>query len=159
MSSEKRSAKTKSQKAPSKPRGKPKRSAAEKPEPKPPPGPPSAAHAKAEAALAKAAMAYPETREDNPWGHRAFKVKEKVFMFLGADAEGIGLSLKLPQSCDAALAFPFAEPTGYGLGKSGWVSARFGPGEVVPLPLLVEWLDESFRAVAPKRVSATLPPR
>jgi hypothetical protein len=54
------------------------------------------------------------------------------------------------------LGLPFAEPTGYGLGKSGWVSFKFGPKDSVPLELIEEWLRESFVAIAPKKLSATL---
>jgi plasmid replication initiation protein len=50
-----------------------------------------------------------------------------------------------------ATSLEFAEPSGYGLGKSGWVTAVFD-GNDVPGELLVEWLDESYRAVAPKRL-------
>ena len=63
---------------------------------------------------------------------------------------------KLPLSGRVALTFPFASPTGYGLGKSGWVSARFGDADDIPLRMLEEWIDESFRAVAPKKVVARL---
>jgi CheY-like chemotaxis protein len=52
---------------------------------------------------------------------------------------------------------PFAKPTGYGLGKSGWVSTSFDDGDQDPVPLLLEWIDESYRAVAPKRLVKTLP--
>ena len=55
-----------------------------------------------------------------------------------------------------ALDLPFASPTGYGLGKSGWVTARFSAGEDVPVPLLREWIAESYRAVAPAKLVATL---
>jgi predicted DNA-binding protein (MmcQ/YjbR family) len=112
--------------------------------------------AKPEAALAAAAMAYPEAAEDHPWGERAFKVKGKVFLFLSRHTGGLNLSVKLPVSNAAALALPFAEPTGYGLGKHGWVTSKFAPGDVVPVDLIVEWIDESYRAVAPKGVLAKL---
>lgn len=69
----------------------------------------------------------------------------------------MGLSVKLPESGTMALMFPFATPTGYGLGKSGWVSARFEASEAPPLELLRAWIDESYRAVAPKKVVARLP--
>ncbi len=108
------------------------------------------------AVLRTRALAYPETREDFPWGHSAFKVKGKAFAFLHADAQGFSISVKLPESNSLALQLPFAQPTGYGLGKSGWVSAQFAAREQAPLPLLCEWLDESFRAIAPKRLSASL---
>ena len=51
---------------------------------------------------------------------------------------------------------PFTEPTGYGLGKSGWVSAKFPPAEKLPLDLLKAWIDESYRAQAPKKLVASL---
>jgi hypothetical protein len=36
------------------------------------------------------------------------------------------------------------------------VSARFGSEDDIPLHMLEEWIDESFRAVAPKKVVARL---
>ena len=104
-------------------------------------------------------MAYPETREDFPWGHRAIKVKGKAFLFMaiGKNNDNVfSLSVKLPQTGEIALRLPFANSTGYGLGKSGWVTARFGPRDAVPVDMLREWIDESFRAIAPKQVLAKL---
>ncbi len=114
---------------------------------------------KAEAAIAKLALAYPDVIEENPWGHRAFKVRKKTFLFLGADAEGVSFSLKLPHSGLAALSLDYTEPTHYGLGKSGWVTARFARGSDVPLPLVAEWLKESFEAMAPAKLKAKHAPR
>lgn len=111
---------------------------------------------RAEAALRKHALTYPESTEDFPWGHLAVKVKGKAFLFLGLQPDQLSLSVKLPVSGAAALGLPFASPTEYGLGKSGWVSAKFGPADDVPLELLREWIDESFRAIAPKKVLARL---
>ncbi len=110
-----------------------------------------------ELALREAGMAYPEVTEDFPWGHRTLKVKGKAFIFMGINGEeGLFLSVKLPQSNGAALMLPFAQPTGYGLGKSGWVSASFGAKDTPPLEMLRQWLDESYRAVAPKKLVARL---
>lgn len=107
---------------------------------------------RAEAALRKRALSYPGVVEEHPWGHNAFKVNKKVFLFAGDDEDGsFGVSLKLPHTGAMALTLPFAEPTGYGLGKSGWVSARFGTKDKPPIDLLLEWLDESYRAIAPKK--------
>lgn len=99
-------------------------------------------------------MAKPEATEHFPWGERAIKVKGKVFLFMYADASTFGLSCKLPVTNNLALMLPFAEPTGYGLGKAGWVSARFAPDEAPPIELLQEWIDESYRAVAPALLAA-----
>jgi predicted DNA-binding protein (MmcQ/YjbR family) len=101
--------------------------------------------------LREFALEFPEAYEEFPWEHRAMKVKKKVFIFLGNNEEGgLSLSVKLPHGGREALLLPFATPTGYGLGKSGWVSASFGPGDKPPLPILCEWIDESYRAVATK---------
>jgi predicted DNA-binding protein (MmcQ/YjbR family) len=115
---------------------------------------PSAYTAKQVALLRKQALSYPEAHEDFPWGHSAFKVKGKAFAFLHADADGFSISVKLPDSSALALHLPFAEPTGYGLGKSGWVTARFLRDQQAPLPVLSSWLEESFTAIAPKRMVA-----
>jgi predicted DNA-binding protein (MmcQ/YjbR family) len=110
-------------------------------------------HTKTMKELRKAALAYPGAYEEFPWGERVIKVKKKIFVFLGHDDDDeCGLSVKLPHSGGVALQLPFVEPTGYGLGKAGWVSASFGKKDKVPLPLLLEWLEESYRAVAPKKL-------
>jgi len=114
------------------------------------------AHAAEEKALRAHALAYPGAHEAFPWGERVVKVRGKVFVFMGRLEGGLGLSVKLPGSASLALALPFASPTAYGLGKSGWVTARFAPRERPPLVLLKRWIDESYRAVAPKRLVATL---
>ena len=113
---------------------------------------------KAKAALGKHALGYPETHEDFPWGHSAFKVKGKAFLFtyLNEEEGFLSLSMKLPLSGRTALIFPFAKPTEYGLGKSGWVTSRFYAPDDIPIEMLLEWVDESFRAIAPKRVLAQL---
>jgi predicted DNA-binding protein (MmcQ/YjbR family) len=102
------------------------------------------------------ALSFPEAYEEFPWGERVAKVKGKVFVFLGMDGDELGLSVKLPQSGMLALGLPFASPTGYGLGKAGWVTARFAKREKAPVDLLRSWIDESYRAVAPKKLVAAL---
>jgi predicted DNA-binding protein (MmcQ/YjbR family) len=112
--------------------------------------------AKLERTLADHAASFPEVAEEAPWGHRAFKVKGKTFLFMASEGGVLSLSMKLPGSGALALELPFAEPTGYGLGKSGWVSARFSSGRNVPVPMLQAWIDESYRAIAPKKLVALL---
>jgi predicted DNA-binding protein (MmcQ/YjbR family) len=106
------------------------------------------------AALRAYALSLPGAWEDHPWGETVAKVGKKVFVFLGMPGAGLSLTAKLPITYPTALANRFAAPTGYRLGDSGWVTARFEPGAVVPLDLLKSWIDESYRAVAPKRLAA-----
>jgi hypothetical protein len=83
-------------------------------------------------------------------------VKGKIFLILAMHEGKLGVTMKLPGSGKSALALPFTESTGYGLGKSGWVTSRFAPVDLVPVEMLLEWLDESYRAIAPKKVVAQL---
>ena len=110
-----------------------------------------------EMTIRKFALGMPQAAEDFPWGHRAFRVgKGKIFLFLAWDNGVFTVTAKLPQSQSMALTLPFAELTGYGMGKSGWVTARFQGRDDVPVGLLVQWIEESFRAIAPKKVAALL---
>ncbi|MBI4955987.1 MAG: MmcQ/YjbR family DNA-binding protein [Myxococcales bacterium] len=107
------------------------------------------------------ALGLPGAYEDHPWGEIVAKVNKKVFVFFGTpegNAEGFGMGVKLPASAALALELPFVEPAGYGLGKSGWVTVKFRPGELPPAALLKEWIVESYRAVAPKKLAAALAP-
>lgn len=107
-----------------------------------------------EMAVRQYALGLPEAYEDYPWGHRAFRVNKKVFLFLAWDDGVFSLTAKLPHSQLLALSLPFAELTGYGMGKSGWVTARFRGRDEVPVELLCRWTDESYRAIAPKKLAA-----
>jgi predicted DNA-binding protein (MmcQ/YjbR family) len=105
--------------------------------------------------LRKFGLAYPEAHTKSPWpGHLDLAVKDKTFAYLSIEGEPFSISCKLPQSNAVALMLPFAQPTGYGLGKSGWVSAQFPKGQAPPVVLLKAWIDESYRAQAPKRLVA-----
>ena len=111
---------------------------------------------RAEMALRKIGLTYPESHEDFPWGHRAIKVLGKMFVILSQENDRLNVTMKLPVSNPHALALPFTSPTGYGMGKHGSVTAQFNSTDEIPLEMLREWIDESFRAVAPKRVLAAL---
>jgi predicted DNA-binding protein (MmcQ/YjbR family) len=101
------------------------------------------------------ALSLPEATEALPWGERVAKVKKKVFAFLGRDMDPrLGLGVKLLRSHASALALPAAKPMGYGLGKSGWVSAKFEATDEPSFELLRDWITESYCAVAPKALAA-----
>ncbi len=98
-------------------------------------------------------LRYPGAHTKSPWPeHLDLAVNDKTFAYLSIEGKPISISCKLPQSNAAALMLPFSKPAGYGLGKSGWVQAEFAPGEVPPVDLLKAWIDESYRAQAPKKL-------
>lgn len=97
----------------------------------------------------------PEAYEDHPWDESVAKVRGKVFVFFGmTDADRLHVGVKLPHSVDEALSLSFVEPMGYGLSRGNWVSADV-PADA-PLEMLLAWVEESYRAVAPKRLVALL---
>jgi predicted DNA-binding protein (MmcQ/YjbR family) len=106
------------------------------------------------------ALTLPEAHEDMPWGERVVKVQNKVFVFLGhdMDSEHFGLGVKLPNSNKSALRMPFTSPTGYGLGKSGWVSAKLDDKSQASFEMLRDWVKESYCAVAPKGLAEQVQP-
>ena len=76
----------------------------------------------------------------------------KIFLFAGQSTSR-RMTVKLEESHGHALSIDGAEPTGYGLGKAGWVTVPVrAPG--VDLQLLRDWIEESYRIVAPKRLVA-----
>jgi len=123
------------------------------PAPRAPRAPRPGSTAAAAAQLRGHALSLPEATEHFPWGECAIKVKGKVFLFMRADATSLSLSTKLPESASVALLLPFANPTGYGLGKSGWVSAAFSATDRPPVDMLCSWIDESYQAVAPSKLA------
>jgi len=71
------------------------------------------------------------------------------------DSPKPGMTVKLRESHEQALSVRGAAPAGYGLARSGWVSVPFGE-RTPPLAVLKDWVDGSYRVVAPKRLVAEL---
>jgi predicted DNA-binding protein (MmcQ/YjbR family) len=104
------------------------------------------------------ALSLPGTAADRPWEEDdVVKVNGKIFAFLGPSGSR-RISVKLAESHEHALAIDGAVPTGYGLGKAGWVTVPLrAPG--VSIDVLRDWVEESYRIVAPKRLVAELESR
>jgi hypothetical protein len=66
------------------------------------------------------------------------------------------VGVKLPVSAEMALTLPYVTPSGYGLGRAGWVTARFTARQKPDTGLLKDWIAQSYRAVAPRKLAATL---
>jgi len=102
-------------------------------------------------------LAYPEAHTKSPWpGHLDLAVRDKTFAYLSLEGEPLRVSCKLPESAMAALTLPHVKPAAYGLGKSGWVAGAFPDDEIPPVEMLKSWIDESYRAQAPKKLSAMI---
>ena len=102
------------------------------------------------------ALALPEAWEDHPWGESVAKVGKKVFVFFGMPEqdEDPRFTVKLRESHEEASALGWTADPGYGLGRGGWLTVN--APEDAPMDLLQSWILESYRAVAPKRLAATL---
>jgi hypothetical protein len=108
-------------------------------------------------ALREFGLGYPGAHTKSPWpGHADLAVRDKTFAYLSSPGEAFHISCKLPDSSHTALSLPFAGPTAWGLGKSGWVTATFTETQVPPLALFKAWIDESYRAQAPKKLVAQM---
>ena len=105
------------------------------------------------------ALTLPGAYVEHPWGETVIKVNKKVFLFVNgaiAPEDGVSLSVKLPRTGADLLEMPFAEPMGYGMGKHGWVTLLLMRDDHAPPEVLEAWIDESYRAVAPKKLLAEL---
>ncbi len=117
-------------------------------------------------ALREFALDMPAAIEDFPWGVPVVKVATgskwpPVFLWLGhRDAADPAVYVKLTDSYELAVAVADAVPaTMSGVGRFGRLTI---PLPAANLDLLFDWVDESYRAVAPRRLVAeldALPPR
>jgi len=108
--------------------------------------------ARLEAIVAKLPEA--ERVDIEAWGGEpTFRVRGKSFVFSAADASGI--SVKLPKEEAAAVVATDrrAEPTGYGLGRHGWVSITIGKDSAARWKQVEEWVRTSYTMVAPKKLA------
>ena len=101
-------------------------------------------------ALRDHAMTFPETSEGASCVNRAFKVRKKNFLFVGEKDDGAcKVMLKLGPSLDEAEELA-GEDSRFEVGKTGWVTVRFGEADVPDAELVKGWVGESYRLLAPK---------
>jgi predicted DNA-binding protein (MmcQ/YjbR family) len=96
------------------------------------------------------------TRVDiEAWGGEpTFRVRNKNFIF--TDQPVSRMSVKLPiEEAEAVVATdPGAVPTGYGLGRHGWVSVEVGDtADGQRWEQVEEWVRTSYTLVAPKSLA------
>jgi predicted DNA-binding protein (MmcQ/YjbR family) len=115
----------------------------------------------AEKELLDFALTLPAAYEDFPWGgqERVVKVNNKIFAFISLYSfpknapPKLRVGVKLPDSHEAALVLPFTQAMGYNRGKLQWVLAGFWAEDTPPLSLLMDWIEESYHAIAPKKIA------
>ena len=103
------------------------------------------------ASLQSFALGFPGAWHDAPWGDSVVKVGAKIFVFLG-DPEHPTITVKVPESHDHAMSFAGAMPTGYGLGKAGWVTIPVDGLDSDEAEVLQDFIEESYRIIAPKKL-------
>ncbi len=87
-------------------------------------------------------------------GEPTFRVSGKNFIFASRDFTGISVKLPKEEAAAVVATDDAVSPTGYGLGKHGWVSvelpARMRAGD---WDQIEEWIRTSYTLVAPKRLA------
>ncbi len=106
------------------------------------------------------ALTFPGAWDDAPWDDPVVKVGKKIFVFLGPEGTpDPAIAVKIPESAELALGSPSCSPTGYGLGRAGWVSVGLNHRDCPSVDVLCDWIDESYRNVALKKLVAELDAR
>ena len=98
----------------------------------------------------------PEAYEEETWGQATFRVRKKIFAMSMSHDGGVAVCMKAQRDDQRAMLAqgrPFVSPP-Y-LGPKGWIGIDLAaPG--------VDWVEvselvrESYRLVAPKRLSSTI---
>jgi predicted DNA-binding protein (MmcQ/YjbR family) len=87
-------------------------------------------------------------------GEPTFRVRGKTFIFSAPDASSISVKLTMEEAAAVVATDPGAEPTGYGLGRYGWVSLSI-PNSTGAKRWreIEEWIRTSYTLVAPKKLA------
>ena len=104
--------------------------------------------------LQQIALSFPEAeRKDiEAWdGEPTFRVRGKNFVFTSPEASGITVKLPIDEAAALVASRDSVTPTGYGLGRAGWVSIELGAElSEAQWTEIAEWVEQSYRLVAPK---------
>jgi predicted DNA-binding protein (MmcQ/YjbR family) len=87
-------------------------------------------------------------------GEPTFRVNGKTFVFCSPDASGISVKLSKEEAAAVVATDPNADPTGYGLGRHGWISVSIAPtASATRWREIGEWIRTSYTLVAPKKLA------
>ena len=86
------------------------------------------------------------------WGDEVtYRVRKKNFVFTHAESNTLSVKLDVEEAAAVVATEPGAEPTGYGMGRHGWVSVDIG--EDPDWEQVTEWVRTSYTLVAPKTLA------
>jgi predicted DNA-binding protein (MmcQ/YjbR family) len=87
-------------------------------------------------------------------GEPTFRVNGKNFIFTDSEATSVSVKLTPEEAVAVVASDPLVEPTGYGLGRHGWVSVRIARRTSQSRwQEIEEWIRTSYTLVAPKRLA------
>jgi predicted DNA-binding protein (MmcQ/YjbR family) len=87
-------------------------------------------------------------------GEPTFRVNGKTFIFSSPDASGISVKLPKEEAAAVVATNPNADPTGYGLGRHGWISVSIPTNTSARRwSEIEEWIRTSYTLVAPKELA------
>jgi predicted DNA-binding protein (MmcQ/YjbR family) len=87
-------------------------------------------------------------------GHPTFRVNNKNFVFASNEVDSLSVKLTKEEAAAVVATDDHVEPTGYGLGRHGWIQVtvpkRAGRER---WDLIEEWVRTSYTLIAPKRLA------
>jgi len=104
--------------------------------------------------IRKICLALPESCEEETWGTATFRVQKKIFAMVASERGSMTASMKASREDQAAMlsqGSPFFYPP-Y-VGSKGWIGIDLRSA-ALDWEEVTEVVQESYRLVAPKRLSA-----
>jgi predicted DNA-binding protein (MmcQ/YjbR family) len=86
-------------------------------------------------------------------GEPTFRVRGKNFIFTDLPVSRMSVKLPVEEAAAVVATDAGAEPTGYGLGRHGWVSVVVGAADESRWQIIEEWVRTSYTLVAPKSLA------
>ena len=87
-------------------------------------------------------------------GEPTFRVRNKNFVFASKDATNLSFKLDKEEAAAVVASDDNAFPTGYGLGRHGWVSVKIRQRcSAAKWQEVTEWVRTSYTMVAPKKLA------
>jgi predicted DNA-binding protein (MmcQ/YjbR family) len=108
------------------------------------------------ARLREICLAFPEATERETWGEATFRVREKIFAMAGNKEQGWAMSCKARPGMQGVLvgSAPSRFYVPPYVGPKGWIGVYLN--DDTDWDELADFVEESYRMTAPKRLAAQL---